>query len=164
MEWTGQLSQKFKEWLWFTYYVDKILAFFDHLPPSAQWVRLLHKYIQKWFFIILAMFVTSSSKYSISQKLFFKLTSISPRKTQDNLQINIQKITQIWKCWAPSFSTQKRNVGSRLYGCINSRKRRVWMLFWYVLCENAGENKIFITSVCQKKTKGVCTMGSLEIP
>jgi hypothetical protein len=36
------------------------------------------------------MFVTSSSKYSIGQKLFSKLTSISPRKTQDNLQINIQ--------------------------------------------------------------------------
>jgi hypothetical protein len=34
--------------------------------PSAdrycEWLRLLHKYIQKWFFIILPMFVKSSSK------------------------------------------------------------------------------------------------------
>ena len=37
------------------------------------------------------MFVKSSSKYSISQKLFSKLTSISPRKTQDNYQIDIEK-------------------------------------------------------------------------
>ena len=46
---------------------------------------------------ILAMFGKSSSKYSISQKLVSKLTEISPRKTQDNLQINIQKNTQIKK-------------------------------------------------------------------
>ena len=46
---------------------------------------------------ILAMFGKSSSKYSIRQKLFPKLTTISTRKTQDNLQINIQKITQIRK-------------------------------------------------------------------
>ena len=39
---------------------------------------------------ILAMFGTSSSKYSISQKLFSKLTSISPLKTQDHIQIDIQ--------------------------------------------------------------------------
>jgi hypothetical protein len=62
---------------------------------------------------ILAMFGTSSSKYSISQKLFSKLTSISPRKTQDNFQINIQKSTQIRKSWVPSFSNQKRSIGSR---------------------------------------------------
>ena len=47
-----------------------------------------------------------------SQKLFSKLTSIFPRKTHDNFQIDIQKITQIRKSWAPSFSNQKRNVGS----------------------------------------------------
>jgi hypothetical protein len=46
---------------------------------------------------ILAMFGKSSSEYSIRQKLFFKLTTISPRKTQDNFQINIQKNTQIRK-------------------------------------------------------------------
>ena len=67
------------------------------LSSTAQWVRLLHKYIQKWFFIILAMFVTSRSKYSIIQKLFSKLTSIFPRKTQDNFQNDIQKIAQIRK-------------------------------------------------------------------
>jgi hypothetical protein len=61
---------------------------------------------------ILAMFGKSSSKYSISQKLVSKLTEISPRKTQDNLQINIQKNTQIKKSWAPSFSNPKRNIGS----------------------------------------------------
>ena len=49
-------------------------SFFPWIASTAQWVRLLHKYIQKWFFI---MFVTSSSKYFISQKLFYKLTSIS---------------------------------------------------------------------------------------
>ena len=58
-------------------------------------------------------FWTSSSKYFISQKLFSKLTTISPHKTQDNFQINIQKITQIRKSWAPSFSNQNRNVGYR---------------------------------------------------
>ena len=63
---------------------------------------------------ILAMFGTSSSKYSISQKLVSKLTEFSPRKTQDSLQINIQKSTQIKKSWAPSFSNPKRNIGSRL--------------------------------------------------
>ena len=87
---------------------------------------------------ILAMFGTSSSKYSISQKLLSYLTSISLLKTQDNFKINIQKIvskkkkrevnveigvewswveferiTQIRKSWAPSFSNQKKNVGSR---------------------------------------------------
>jgi hypothetical protein len=62
---------------------------------------------------ILAMFGTNSSKYSVSQKLLSKLTTISPRKTQDNFQINIQKSTQIRKSWAPSFSNQKRNIGSR---------------------------------------------------
>ena len=36
-----------------------------------------------------------------SQTLFSKLTTISPRKTYDNFQINIQKITQIRKSWAP---------------------------------------------------------------
>jgi hypothetical protein len=61
---------------------------------------------------ILAMFGKSSSKYSISQKLVSKLTEISPRKTQDNLQINIQKNTQIKKSWAPLFSNPKRNIGS----------------------------------------------------
>ena len=61
---------------------------------------------------ILAMFGISSSKYSVSQKLFSKLTTISPRKTQDNFEINIKKSTQIRKSWAPSFSNQKRNVGS----------------------------------------------------
>jgi hypothetical protein len=46
---------------------------------------------------ILAMFGKSSSKYSIRQNLFSKLTTIFPRKTQDNFQIIIQKITQIRK-------------------------------------------------------------------
>ena len=45
-----------------------------------------------------------------SQKLFFKLTSIFPQKIHDNFQLEIQKITQIRKSWAPSFSNQKRNV------------------------------------------------------
>ena len=45
------------------------------------------------------------------QKLFSKLTTISPRKTCDNFQIDTQKITQIRKKWTPSFSNQKkRNV------------------------------------------------------
>ena len=61
---------------------------------------------------ILAMYGTNSSKYSISQKLFSKLTTISPRKTQDNLKIITQKVTQIRKSWAPSFSNQKSDVGS----------------------------------------------------
>ena len=61
---------------------------------------------------ILAMFGKSSSKYSVSQKLFSKLTSISPGKIQDSLQNNVQKIAQIGKSWAPLFSNQKRNVGS----------------------------------------------------
>jgi hypothetical protein len=42
-----------------------------------------------------------------SQKLFSKLTSISPQKTHDNFQIDIQKFTQIRKSWAPSFLNQK---------------------------------------------------------
>ena len=46
---------------------------------------------------ILAMFGKSSSKYSVSQNLLSELTAISSRKTQDNLQINIQKGTQIKK-------------------------------------------------------------------
>ena len=62
---------------------------------------------------ILAMFGTSSSKYSISQKSFPKLTTIFPRKTQDNFEIDIQKNTQIGKSWAPLFTNQKRNVGSK---------------------------------------------------
>ena len=49
----------------------------------------------------------NSSKYSVSQKVFSKLTIISPRKTQDNSKINIQKFTQIRKSWAPLFSNQK---------------------------------------------------------
>ena len=57
---------------------------------------------------ILAMFGKSSSKYSVSQKSFSKLTSIFPRKTQDNFKINIQKITLIRKSWAPLFSNQKK--------------------------------------------------------
>ena len=43
-----------------------------------------------------------------SQELFSKLTSIFPRKTHDNFKINIQKMTQIRKSWAPSFSNQKK--------------------------------------------------------
>jgi hypothetical protein len=61
---------------------------------------------------ILAMFGTNSSIYSISQKLFFKLTTISPRKTQDSFKIDTQKLTQIRKSWTPSFSNPKRNIGS----------------------------------------------------
>jgi hypothetical protein len=57
------------------------------------------------------MFGINSSKYSISQKLFSKLTTIFPRKTQDNFKIDTQKITQIRKSWAPLFSNQKRIVG-----------------------------------------------------
>ena len=57
---------------------------------------------------ILAMFRKSSSKYSVSQKSFSKLTTISPRKTQDNFEINIQKTTLIKKSWAPLFSNQKK--------------------------------------------------------
>ena len=53
---------------------------------------------------ILAMFGKSSSKYSVSQKSFSKLTTIAPRKTQDNFEINIQKTTLIKKSWAPLFS------------------------------------------------------------
>jgi hypothetical protein len=47
-----------------------------------------------------------------SQKLFSKLTSIFPRKTHDNFQFNIQKITQVRKRWSPLFLNHKRNVGS----------------------------------------------------
>ena len=57
---------------------------------------------------ILAMFVKSSSKYSVSQESFSKLTSIFPRKTLDNFRINIQKSTLIRKSWAPLFSNQKK--------------------------------------------------------
>ena len=56
---------------------------------------------------ILAMFGKSSSKYSVSQKSFSKLTTITPRKTQDNFKINIQNDTLIRKSWAPLFSNQK---------------------------------------------------------
>ena len=35
-----------------------------------------------------------------------------PRKIHDNFQIDIQKISQIRKSWAPSFSNHKTNVGS----------------------------------------------------
>jgi hypothetical protein len=54
---------------------------------------------------ILAMFGTSSSKYSISQKLFSKLTSILPRKTQDNYKIDIESLTQIRKGSRDRFQT-----------------------------------------------------------
>ena len=47
-----------------------------------------------------------------SQKVFSKLTTIFPRKTYDNFHIEIQKITQIRKSWAPSFSNQKWNGAS----------------------------------------------------
>ena len=47
-----------------------------------------------------------------NQKSFSKLTSILPRKTYDNFQIDIQKSTQIKKSLANLFSKQKRNVGS----------------------------------------------------
>jgi hypothetical protein len=62
---------------------------------------------------ILAMFGKSSSKYSIRQKLFSKLTAIFPHKTQDNFQINFQKSTQIRKSWVHLFSHQEKNIGSR---------------------------------------------------
>ena len=42
-----------------------------------------------------------------SQKVFSKLTTISPRKTYENFQINIQKITQIKKNGLPRFQTKK---------------------------------------------------------
>ena len=57
---------------------------------------------------ILAMFGKSSSKYSVSQKSFSKLTTIAPRKTQDNFEINIQKTTLIRKSSALLFSNQKK--------------------------------------------------------
>ena len=63
---------------------------------------------------ILAMFGKSSSKYSVRQKSFSKLTTIAPRKTQDNFKINIQKTTLIRKSWALLFSNQKENIGVRL--------------------------------------------------
>ena len=66
---------------------------------------------------ILAKFGKSSSKYSISQKLLSKLSTISPRKTQDNFEINMQKITLIRTWWAPLYSNQKRNVSSKQ--CLN---------------------------------------------
>ena len=56
----------------------------------------------------LAMFGKSSSKYSVSQKSFTKLTTILPRKTQDNFKNDIQKSTLIRKSWAPLFSNQKK--------------------------------------------------------
>ena len=56
----------------------------------------------------------NSSKYSVSQKSFSKLTTITPRKTQDNFKINIQKNTLIRKSWALLFSNQKENNGVRL--------------------------------------------------
>ena len=42
-----------------------------------------------------------------SEKLFSELTSIFSRKTHDNFQIDIQKINQIKKSWAPLFSIIK---------------------------------------------------------
>jgi hypothetical protein len=46
---------------------------------------------------ILAMLGKSSSKFSISQKVFSQLTAILPCKTHDDIKINIQKHTQIRK-------------------------------------------------------------------
>ena len=74
-----------------------------YMIKIAQWSNVLMH--GKTF--ILAMFGISNSKYSISQKLFSKLTTISPRKTQDNFQINIQKNTQIRKIGLPRFQTKK---------------------------------------------------------
>ena len=56
---------------------------------------------------ILAMFGTNSSIYSISQKLFFKLTTISPRKTQDSFKIDTQNLPKLEKVGLHSFQTQK---------------------------------------------------------
>ena len=47
-----------------------------------------------------------------SQELYSKLTSIFPWKTHDSFKINIQKMNEIRKSWAPLFSNQKRNVCS----------------------------------------------------
>ena len=57
---------------------------------------------------ILAMFGKSSSKYSVSQKSFSKLTLNTPHKIHDNYKINIQKSTLIRKSWAPLFSNKKK--------------------------------------------------------
>ena len=57
------------------------------------------------------MFGKSSSKYSISQKLFTKLTSILPRKTQDNFQIDIQKLPKLENKTRDCFQTKKVMLG-----------------------------------------------------
>ena len=44
----------------------------------AQWVRLLHKYIQNWFVIILAMFVKSSSEIFYQSEIILQTDIISP--------------------------------------------------------------------------------------
>ena len=59
---------------------------------------------------ILAMFGKSSSKYYVSQKSFTKLTTILPRKTQDNFKNDIQKSTLTRKSWAPLFLNQKKTM------------------------------------------------------
>ena len=41
-------------------------------------------------------------------EILSNLTAIFPRETHDNFQIDIQKITQIVKSLAPSFSNQKK--------------------------------------------------------
>ena len=50
--------------------------------------------------------------YLGSQKLFSKLTSVLPRKTQDNFEIDIEKYVQITNRIKGSFSNVKRNLGS----------------------------------------------------
>ena len=74
-----------------------------HLTQNAQGSKVLMHGRNIYFGYVL----DNSSKYSVSQKVFSKLTIISPRKTQDNSKINIQKFTQIRKSWAPLFSNQK---------------------------------------------------------
>ena len=75
----------------------------NHEKDNTQWSKVLMHGRNIYFGYVL----DNSSKYSVSQKVFSKLTIISPRKTQDNSKINIQKFTQIRKSWAPLFSNQK---------------------------------------------------------
>ena len=52
---------------------------------TTQWVRLLHKHIQKWFFIILAMFVKSNSKIYYQSEIILQTDINFP--TQDTRRI-----------------------------------------------------------------------------
>ena len=43
-----------------------------------------------------------------SQKVFYRLTTISPGRTYDKFQIKFQQLPKSEKNWAPSFPNQKK--------------------------------------------------------